>query len=102
VVSTNASADFPPGTGTFNSGISQFLDARASTRVTSVLLTPFDLSNNNGGGTASDGATSRGGQLAGTAGSNVLPHEPHHHGKTTSGTLCNGAKLTAPTARGCV
>ncbi|HVE88014.1 MAG TPA: outer membrane exchange protein TraA family protein [Myxococcales bacterium] len=46
-VSNNPGADFPQGTSTFSSGINQFLDARVSTRVTAVMRTPFDLSNNN-------------------------------------------------------
>jgi outer membrane exchange protein TraA len=45
-VSTNPSTDIPWSRAAFNGGINAFLDANASTRVTSVLRTPFDSSNN--------------------------------------------------------
>lgn len=49
-VSTSPGSDFPQQTSTFNSGVNAFLDARTGTRVTSVLRTAFDLSNNNQSG----------------------------------------------------
>ncbi|RKH49696.1 hypothetical protein D7V93_31570 [Corallococcus llansteffanensis] len=49
-VSTNPAGDFPQSEATFNGGINSFMEANRSSRVTSVLRTPFDLSNNNTGG----------------------------------------------------
>jgi outer membrane exchange protein TraA len=49
-ISTSPATDFPQQTSTFNSGVNAFLDARVATRVTAVLRTPFDLSNNNQSG----------------------------------------------------
>ncbi|HYV47528.1 MAG TPA: outer membrane exchange protein TraA family protein, partial [Myxococcaceae bacterium] len=46
-LSTSPASDFPQQTTTFNSGVNAFLDARTGSRVTSVLRTAFDLSNNN-------------------------------------------------------
>jgi outer membrane exchange protein TraA len=49
-ISTNPALDFPQTKPTFNAGVTSFLEANPSSRVTSVLRTIFDLSNNNSGG----------------------------------------------------
>jgi outer membrane exchange protein TraA len=55
-VSKDPVADFPQNTGTFSAGVNAFLEASRTSRVTSVLRTPFDLSNNlNDGRTLSYG-----------------------------------------------
>lgn len=45
--SSNPGSDFALGSSTYNSGINQFLDTRTGSRVTTILRTDFDLSNNN-------------------------------------------------------
>ena len=48
--SDNPALDFPQSSAAFNGGINTFLETKASSRVTSVLRTPLDLSNNNSAG----------------------------------------------------
>jgi outer membrane exchange protein TraA len=55
-VSTDPANDFPQSTSSFIGGMNDFMERKAASRVTSVLRTPLDLSNNNAGGTQ----TSRG------------------------------------------
>jgi outer membrane exchange protein TraA len=50
-ISQNPSSDFPQSATAYNTGINTFLDARQSTRVTMVIRTPLDLSNNISAGT---------------------------------------------------
>jgi outer membrane exchange protein TraA len=49
--SDNPALDFPQSSAAFNGGINTFLETKASSRITSVLRTPLDLSNNNSSGT---------------------------------------------------
>jgi outer membrane exchange protein TraA len=50
-VSTEPAADFPQSTSSYIGGMNDFMERTASSRSTYVLRTPFDLSNNNTGGT---------------------------------------------------
>lgn len=51
--SDNPSVDFPQSRESFNGGLNAFLEAKASSRVTSLQRTPLDLSNNNSSGVQS-------------------------------------------------
>ncbi len=50
-VSDNPAADFPQSTSGYIGGMNDFMERTAASRTTYVLQTPFDLSNNNTGGT---------------------------------------------------
>ncbi|MDY7224904.1 outer membrane exchange protein TraA family protein [Hyalangium rubrum] len=48
--SQNPAADFPQNAAAYNAGINAFMETQAGSRLTSVLRTPLDLSNNNSSG----------------------------------------------------
>jgi outer membrane exchange protein TraA len=50
-VSTDPATDFPQSTSSYIGGMNDFMERTAASRTTYVLRTPFDLSNNNTGGT---------------------------------------------------
>lgn len=50
-VSTDPAADFPQSTSGYIGGMNDFMERTSASRTTYVLRTPFDLSNNNTGGT---------------------------------------------------
>jgi outer membrane exchange protein TraA len=50
-ISSDPAADFPQSTSSYIGGMNDFIERTAASRTTYVLRTPFDLSNNNTGGT---------------------------------------------------
>ncbi|WP_407740878.1 outer membrane exchange protein TraA family protein, partial [Hyalangium sp.] len=50
-VSSDPASDFPQSTSSYIGGMNDFMERTAASRTTYVLRTPFDLSNNNTGGT---------------------------------------------------